>query len=819
MKKGGFYLFIVLPIFIQIIFPLFDLPSAFASGNDASKKPVYLGEISSTYLKKILTEEEKELKKTDLKFTKEEIFNSTQSKLVVNKDELKATSPVGGATQALAVIPGVRSETYGPTGASRGSFSINGIQQGWGGLIGETDDGSIAVTFDGVPMGNPGSGLWSTALMPEMSLISGINVVYGPGNPANRWYNALGGTLGFIPLQPSLRPGGSLSFTYGSFNTKNVNFNIKTGTINGYSAVLSGGITSSNSYRTGFGFYNPTADYAYYGKIVKTFHNGNIGLGAYIAHSQSYRPTFIPESPIYPGNGNQGVTVNGYYPDGNSVPGPYFSQQTTGYYSSLAFDVWNKLARNHMYLIYSPINLKVSKSVSFHNLVWYREGERLHYHQNDFSQGYGNLYEYNNPEDEVYGDKTYFDINAPHNLIKFGGWFLKSHYISRNAFYNPFGTYCTAQPSGASEATTITNPCAYRYSDFYQTFGSAFVQDTLHFFKKLRITPGLNFVTFKTNFYNNASQYYPEAVLLNPAGNDDTIPGHSATQAPNASTYFEKLEPSLGVNYKLTKNAAIYGNYSDAYQNPHLGGGGGPFQQIGANALEPEKNQYYTVGFKVLVHHDNLLNNFVLNVNYYHEHFSNQLLSYTLADGASIYASGASNYDGVNLYAEDNPIKRLHLFTNISYEKAVYSTYVTGGVNYNGDNVPYVPEETFNLGAYYNLLIGNIAYSPKIWDIYTGKQYIINDNAIGGPAPSSQTISGFNLLNASVSAKIPFGNHETGLPKAAVIKLTVLNLLNHKYNEYEYITAGGYFGGNSAGSVLAYPGMPIAAYVTMTLKF
>jgi hypothetical protein len=122
------------------------------------------------------------------------------------------------------------------------------------------------------------------------------------------------------------------------------------------------------------GFITQAADYAYYGKVVKVFSNGNIGLGAYIAHSQGYRPTFIPESPIYPGNGNQGVTVNGYYPDGNSVPGPYFSQQTTGYYSSLAFDVWNKLARNHMYLIYSPINLKVSKSVSFHNLVWYREG-------------------------------------------------------------------------------------------------------------------------------------------------------------------------------------------------------------------------------------------------------------------------------------------------------------------------------------------------------------------------------------------------------------------------------------------------------------
>ncbi len=141
----------------------------------------------------------------------------------------------------------------------------------------------------------------------------------------------------------------------------------------------------------------------------------------------------------------------------------------------------------------------------------------------------------------------------------------------------------------------------------------------------------MNFVTFKTNFYNNASQYYPQAVLLNPYGNDDTIPGHNGPQAP---------------------------------------------------------------------------------------------------------------------------------ITNISYERAVYSTYVTGGVNYNGDNVPYVPEETFNLGAYYNLLIGHITYSPKIWDIYTGKQHIMDD--VTG-APSHQTIPSFNVLNASISAKVPFQNQRAGL--------------------------------------------------------
>ncbi len=781
----------------------------------ASNSPINLGEASA--ISSLLSYEKAELKKTDIKFTKEKIFKSTQSELVVNKDEIETAGPVGGATQILSIIPGVRSETYGPTGSTRGSFSINGIQQGWGGLKGETDNGSDAVTFDGVPMGNPGSGLWSTALMPEKSLISGVNVTYGPGNPVNRWYNALGGTLNFIPLQPSVKPKGSLSFTYGSFNVKHVSFDIKTGVINGYSAVLAGGITSSNNYMTGFGFYNPSTNYAYYGKIVKTFQNGNIGLGAYIARSQGYKPTLIPVNPI------SGLTVNGYYlQTGKSVPGRRFSQKTTGYYGSLPFDVWNKLAKNHMYLVYVPINLKISKLVSLHNLVWYREGERLHYmNYNNPSLEIGKLeeakkiFEYNDPQDKAYGDKTYFDINAPHNLIKLGGWFLKNHYISRNAFSDPFGGFCSNK-SVTNEVTTRSNPCIYRYSDFYQTFGSAFIQDTLHFFKRLRITPGLNFVTFRTNYINNSAEYYPEAVLVNPAGNDSTIPGHSVNQAPNASTYFEKLEPSIGVNYKIVKDVSVYGNYSDAYQNPHLGGGGGPFQQIGANALEPEKNQYYTAGFKVLVHHDSLLNDFVLNVNYYHEHFSNILLSYTLSDGTSFYASGSSNYNGVNLYAEDDPINNLHLFMNMSYEKAVYESYVTGKVNYNGLNVPYVPEETFDIGAYYRLLIGNITYSSKIWDKYTGKQYIMDDAT---KVPSSQTIPNFNVLKASISAKIPFNNQEAGLPKAAIIKLTVLNLLDHKYNKYEYITKRSYHKKLGTNAVLAYPGMPIAFYATITFKF
>ncbi len=316
------------------------------SGKCYAARSVNLGEakIAASGVLYKIEKEKKALKKTDTKFTKKKIFKSTVTKYVENKDEIQAAGPVGGATQALSMVPGVRSQTlFGPTGASKGQFAINGIQQGYGGLNGETDNGSIAVTFDGVPMNNPASGLWSTALMPDMSLIQGINVIFGPGNPASRWYNSLGGTLNFVPIQPTVKPGGDVSMTIGSFDTKNINFNARSGMFDGYSFVIAGGTTTSNDYITGSGFYNPTYDYALYGKLVKTFYRGNFAIGAYITHADIYRPPVIPVSPIEPGNGMTGVTVNGFNRNGEEIPGEYYSQATSGFYSTLPHNFYGKL--------------------------------------------------------------------------------------------------------------------------------------------------------------------------------------------------------------------------------------------------------------------------------------------------------------------------------------------------------------------------------------------------------------------------------------------------------------------------------------------
>jgi len=734
------------------------------------------------------------IKKTDTKLTKKKIFQSSQSELIINQDEIHAAGPVGGAAQVLAQSPGVRVVSAGAVGAQRAAISVNGIEQGWGGLQGLTSNGLLGVTFDGVPMNNPGSGLWATPQIPELSLISGVNVIYGPGNPQSRWYDSLGGTIGFVPLQPTAQSGGAVGITMGSYDAHNLHFSMRTGEVGGYSTVIAGGATQSNDYISSGedGFANPSHDEALYAKVVKLLAHGNVGVGAYLANSTSYRPTFIPTSPI------AGLTVNGFNGAGATIPGPLYSQPTSGFYGGLPFSIWHKQAENNTYLLYMPLNLNFSSITAFHNTMWYRHGNRLHNHYNDFSQGANNAFEYNNPYTDTYGEKAVIDFKLPANTVSTGGYILHSIYNTRNAFYNPEVT------DANGIAYTYNYPSKYRSGYFYQNFGAVFAQDKIALTHSLSATPGLRFVYFGTSYENKGTTDFPQA---NVANNPETL--------PNSSTDFSKLEPSLDLRYQWTHNLALYAQAAEAYQNPEVGGGGGPYQQIPASVLVPTQGRNYTIGTHVLVNHGVALRHFVLNLDYYRLTLQNQFIGVTTAGGNTIEATGDSLYQGVNLYSEDNPIGGLHVFGNAGYERAHYVDYTTGGVSYAGLPVPYVPTETLSAGVYYRYYHGGRMYEPKLWDTFTGAQHIFNNNT---GTPVDQTLPSYNLVNASIGVKMPMGNLN-GKPESVKVTFSVLNLLNNQYNEYEYITAGGYLGGNSAGATLAYPGAPRTYYVSATMRF
>ncbi|WP_288126329.1 TonB-dependent receptor [Thiomonas sp.] len=721
------------------------------------------------------------------KLQPEHVFKSGQSTKVLGKTELQAAGPVGGSAQALSLAPGVGVTGYGATGSTKNSISVNGLKQGWGGFSnGQIDNGALSVTFDGVPMVNPSTGLWESPQVPQLSLLQGIGITYGPGDPEDRWYNNIGGQIAFVPLQPTPQAGGSIGLSVGSYGARNLSYSLNTGAHDGWSTIIAGGTGSSNSYRTSVdGFDNRSQNYAFFLKTRKQLDQGDMSFGFYQARGTGYRPVMIPVQPI------AGVTLDG------TANTPLYSQPTSGFYSSIPANVWYKIDTNKTRLIYGKFNIQADSNLAIHNLIWYRLGERVHDHYNNYGMGNpGNLFEHNNPSTSTYGDKLWGDISLPYNVISVGGFFLKSHYNSRNAFYNPNPPYFGSQ----------TVPNAHYRSDYWdQTDLAVFAQDKISPLSNLDITPGIRFINDQTNYYPGAQADFPQAYALYPNNNQGTLP------AANVSHH--DTEPSISANYRPLDWLALFGNYAVAYKEPQVGGGGGLYQST-PPIYNLEKSQDYNVGFKIHVKNSAYLHNFLLSASYYHLHFSNQYIPLFDSNGNYLGdANGDSVYKGVNISASDDVLYNLNVFANLNIEKADFNNYVTGGVSYNGLPVANVPNRTFNIGATYQYYQSGVLWEPKVWYQYVGAQNMF-DNGLG--ATSNQKIPGYGLLNLGLDGVVP--THQS-MVHTVHFSIDVLNATNKQYNPFEFVTGGGWLGGASKGQVLALPGAPRTLYASVTADF
>lgn len=83
-------------------------------------------------------------------------------------------------------------------------------------------------------------------------------------------------------------------------------------------------------------------------------------------------------------------------------------------------------------------------------------------------------------------------------------------------------------------------------------------------------------------------------------------------------------------------------------------------------------------------------------------------------------------------------------------------------------------------------------------------------------APSRSAIPAYETLNLAVDALVPFTvDHRQ---RTLDLSLSVLNLLDKRYNAFEYGSAGGYFS-NGSPVVLGYPGTPLTVYGQLALGF
>ena len=217
---------------------------------------------------------------------------------------------------------------------------LNGIQQGWAGeATSFTAPGSLGITYDGIPVADPATGLWQSATMPQNLVIQDVQVTYGPGQAADRWYTDEGGRVEFTPIQPTVDRHLSAAVTDGPYGQQNFAFVGNTGTFKGWSTVLGGGMGRGDDFRQApDGFGNPTQNGSVFGKTVKTFSAGSFAFGVLYAKGGGYRPPVIPTTDV------------GLIEPGSGI---HYSQATSGFYSALPYADYNKYDTNEVFMAYA----------------------------------------------------------------------------------------------------------------------------------------------------------------------------------------------------------------------------------------------------------------------------------------------------------------------------------------------------------------------------------------------------------------------------------------------------------------------------------
>jgi iron complex outermembrane receptor protein len=617
-------------------------------------------------------------------------------------------------------------------------------------------------------------------------------------------------------VQPSDRPHAAVSATYGSYNQKDLAGVFQTGMYHGWSAVLSGGVGDGNDFRVApDGFQNPAKDVATFAKAIKSYQGNTFEVGTYYAHGAGYRSQVIPivANPL--------ITMDG------TPTGQVYSQQTSGYYSTLPYASYNKYDTNEDGMLFARERVQLDPSAPVENLTWYNHIARSHYRTEDvYSQG-PQQDEWNSPHTDTIGDSFSFSKRLYMNRLTAGGYYLHALYNSRNNFFNP-------ADGGAKRTANIGGKI--RSSYFNQDDFAVFVQDEFRVGSVLTITPGVRYVGFSTGYSNYSLQDFSLAggaqLSTHCAATGTSTAGNVKDQGSGCGGLENRsgVEPSVNAMVRALPWLSVYGGFSEALRGPQVGGGGGLFQSVDPASYHLSRQSYYQAGFKV--HHEGtgVLSTMLISGAFYHENWANQEIDTTLANGDTVSANGTSSYKGFNASFDDDPIARLHVFANMNVETATYTNYVTvvpvgssqPQQDFNGLHVPYVPDSTVNAGAFYDVKVNpDLHVEPMATFMYTGSQYMFNNNGVDAaensfPQPSGRTMPHYGTLNLGV--KVPY--------KFVELNFNAQNVANSKYLIYEYISSGGYFGtaGNgtpaqSAGYIMAYPGAPVSVYGGITAHF
>lgn len=756
-----------------------------------------------------------------------QLRDSSQPAESVRRSVIQLFGPDAGGTQALSILPNVYvsgTDNYSATG--RQQISIRGVKVGYNSIPGDLETNAITAEFDGVPLNSLSQGTgWHSVEIPLGVLMSGENVIIGPGNPGERWYNSMGGTIDFIPVQPSARAGGKVMLAGGSSETFDTSAVYNTGEIRGWSTVFGVASGRSRSIRDTPDSLPADTEEAYV-KTRKGFDGGSVSFGAYYQRNHEWRPNMIPLTPVaLVGTGGLGI-------------GAPYSQQTSGFYATLPRDLWHKTIQIQNWLLWSHAHLNLSSSLKLSNMAWIRIGKVVHYRTNRYLLPDNPLYaQYGsatNVEHYIENSRNFGDRVALHerfsrlDTLTFGGYVITGRAASDYQGYSSFDGSSLAAPEQTFFNTTNN------------VYWAAFLQDDVQPVPQLKIVPGIRVVEFLTDWSNmSPAQVCAEYHITdgscaygtpgpNFPGGTGTISVNGKTfqfggydTNPDESTDFVRYEPSLGVNYELLRDTNLFGNFSITRHNPSSGNLDA--YPLVLASLKPARAEEWDVGVRYAALRRDDMREVYASVDFFHMLLNDETITYSTAQNPNVtyFGYGSATLKGVDLSLKSNFGRDWSGFANFGYLRSRWNEFnapvTPSGPQATGYGlpVPNSPKTTLNVGLTYRLRLPAARVRATVWDQYIGARYLFDKNT---GLPSTLTNPAYDLVNLSVSTRTRWLNSLIPGVHGSTISLQVLNLTGKEYNSTEYVSSGGYFQTPTGGYVIANPGAPRLVYASVAVR-
>jgi len=670
----------------------------------------------------------------------------------------------------LASQPSIFTYQNGPNGVGANIF-FRGFNSG---QFAETFDGiAINDIFNGGVTGQAAT--WNSVLFIPQDLDS-VVLNNGISNPSSNSYNSLGGTIDFLPMQPTDKFGIKTSATYGSFNSWGLNGSVNTGDIGGFKQVIQA------DYRQSDGWVPNTANNnlnLYYAGRHDSADGSSLSIIGVFNQNRGNKPFDMPV-PLLQQNG-------GYYQYPTSVD-----------YEHSRDNEWTAIIDYKA--VISPIATFDSKffgggqdflRTSYGNPAAVNNGYVLpdapskHAYWESYPLGptyvpasafgsnlAGNAYHFYGYTNWALGYTPKLTLALPGNTVTIGGNVTYGELHSREYWY---GSAPVPQTLGYNDAW-----------DEHDTrlLASVYVQDEIKLLNDaLTITPGLKYIYAKTQDTDAIGFYYPYGGTV---GDGEHF-----------------LAPTLGLNYKVDEHLAFNAAFGENIKLPDISayysaipGTTGTQTTPTPVTIKPEHVNDYEIGVKYKA------GGFSAELDYYREDFSNIFID---AVNNSTYIDvvsngGSARYQGVELQLADTfhlgAAGDLKAHANFSYNDARYtSSFVSDSVGGALSNAQYAVTAGERMGDVPQVLAtGGVTWTIQGYRFdlagrYVGSQIILDLNS---GAPIAAQIAGYAVFDVGLSKTFQVG----GL-RGVKLSVFASNLFNKYYfneanSQYgvEYAAAG-----------------------------